>query len=199
MRTYVGWDGTAQTALSGKSEVQVVFENAMAPVTVPCNLLQVVDPSWRNVEKKLALKTMLRQPRELKRQLLVQRGCLEYEHDIITKVVKGEQVSQDTLDVFAAVATWSFGLSEKLNVKCVPTSLSMAVARDFIGQAQFDFKGHRFSEQGLERHGQRLSLLRHWVEVFETLVVPVYCKREAGFCQHWALLVIKQRGARLRY
>ncbi len=156
----------------------------IAPILVPACLLEVeLAPEHKAPE----LKTMLRQSRWLKKQLLEAAGVSDPEKQVVTALKVGDQAAEDHLDLFGSAVQWSLGLSESTKVKVVPASLSLRILCDARGLAVSELEPLP-SPEVVEK---RLNLLRAWVERFETLLVPIYSKGVEGLPKHWTLLCLR--------
>ena len=84
-------------------------------------------------DKMPELKTLVRQPRYLKRWLL-EAACVHNPcFDVITALKPGDQASEDHLDLFASIVEWSFELGELGKVKVVPAILANRMLSDARG------------------------------------------------------------------
>ena len=125
-------------------------------------------------DKRPELKTLVRQPRYLKRWLLEAAGVHNPCFDVITALKPDDQASEDHLDLFAAVVEWSFELGELGKVKVVPAMLANRMLSDARGD---DYHLEEPLPPGAVIEKRR-ELLRAWHKRFEQLLIPVYAPRK---------------------
>jgi hypothetical protein len=103
---------------------------------------------------------------------------------VLTTVEKGCQASEDQLDLFHACVSWSLGLEGQNMVNIVPAMLAARMISDY-DQVEY----HENEDlPALAIRRKRQELVRLWFQVFEVLLIPVYCKAGQDLCQHWTLL-----------
>ena len=96
-------------------------------------------------------------------------------------VEKGCQASEDQLDLYHACVSWSLVFEGQNKIKIVPAMLAARVISDY------DQVEYRENEDlpSQEIRQKRQELVRLWFQVFEVLLIPVFCKAGKGLCQHW--------------
>ena len=187
-KKFLGQVAKVDKNLAGGEHVLVKFEDdtSLAPRAVPVALLEQVEKKVKVPE----LRTMLRVARYIKQGLLRRAGVQHPGREILTKIKAKDQVSEDTIDLFAHCVMWSFEMEDQHLIKYVPASLMIRIITDFLGLAPNMLEG--ISSQ--DEIDKRVATLRKWLELFDTLLIPVYSPRLEKSCQHWTLLQVTKSG-----
>jgi hypothetical protein len=108
---------------------------------------------------------------------------------VLTTVEKGCQASEDQLDLFHACVSWSLGIEGQKKIKVVPAMLAARMISDYD---QVKYHAHE-DLPALAIRQKRQEFLRLWFQVFEVLLIPVYCRASKDVCQHWTLLSLSTK------
>ena len=164
--------------------VDIAFDNykqhGLAPKRLPAFLVEHKGAPVHAQD----LQTMVRKPRWIKKQLLQAAEVQDPLWSVLTTVEKGCQASEDQLDLFHACVSWSLGLEGQKQIKVVPAMLAARMISDYD---QVEYHEHE-DLPALEIRQKMQELVRLWFQVFEVLLIPVYCKAGKDLCQHWTLL-----------
>lgn len=177
----LGDDGVVQS--SDDKDALVRFDKSVLAVRVSLRLLTRAPPG--GFVKSENLSGLCRLSQEVKVLLLREAGVGDPLEDEVTPW-GDELLSDQCIDLFAAVVRQNLKLLENPKLRYVPTRLSRFLLEDATGKpAAADAHDAR-----LEVKERRLSCLKRFSEESELLLVPIFAEK------HWTLLRIwKHEGA----